>query len=331
MAHKIIITSLLLAFAMLYLGCAAGARTGESPAAGYIRQGNVLIGKGDYKGASKLFRKAVGFEPQNAKAYRGLGLAYYGIEDFYRAEVFMRKALQLDPQMSELWGYLGDIYMRKGDEEAAMSFFERCPPDDPHYAELHFVLGKMRIISNKLRDADDEFTKALSHTDFWGGYWGKGRLAEIARDWNTALDWYRQAYSKAQNEDIYFGLANTYYALGHYDPAFLFYVLYCGSEEKPDLKIMARIAELERIVDIEIDDDKHELEFALNKNEIVRAGVYDKGGRMVQVLYEGMLTRGTYNLTWDGCDQMGIEVDDGEYIGVVTSGDELYLRKFLVR
>ena len=229
MVNKIKITFLIfLVFSLFFGGCASQMKTGESPSAGFIRQGYVLLDKADYRGASKMFRKAVGFDPQNARAYRGLGLAYLGLEDYYRAEVFMRKALQLDNSMSDLWGYLGDIYIRKGDEKTAMEFFDRCPPDDPHYAELHFRLGKIRLDAGDKDLAKAEFEKSLTHTEFWGGYWGMGKLAELHNDWNSALNWYRKAEQKISNPQVYLSLGDAYYQLEHYVPAFYYYMLYLG-------------------------------------------------------------------------------------------------------
>ena len=332
MANKIKITFLIfLVFSLFFGGCASQMKTGESPSAGFIRQGYVLLDKADYRGASKMFRKAVGFDPQNARAYRGLGLAYLGLEDYYRAEVFMRKALQLDNSMSDLWGYLGDIYIRKGDEKTAMEFFDRCPPDDPHYAELHFRLGKIRLDAGDKDLAKAEFEKSLTHTEFWGGYWGMGKLAELHNDWNSALNWYRKAEQKISNPQVYLSLGDAYYQLEHYVPAFYYYMLYLGDVgDKPEKYVVRRKSNLERLINLESDDDEHKLEFALDANQTVKAGVFTKNGKIVKILFEGMLSRGKYDLEWNGQDQKGNSVDSGEYIGFIKSGDDVHLRKFVI-
>ncbi|MCD6594313.1 tetratricopeptide repeat protein [bacterium] len=333
MAYKIRTLFLILLVSSLFLGgCASQMKTGESPSAGFIRQGYVLLDRADYRAASKMFRKGVGFDPQNARAYRGLGLAYLGLEDYYRAEVFMRKALQLDKSMSDLWGYLGDIYIRKGDEKSAMEFFDRCPPEDSHYAELHFRLGKMRLDNGNTDIASAEFKKSLTHSEFWGGYWGMGKLAELDSDWNSALNWYRQAGQKIDNAQVNLGLADAYYQLEHYIPAFFYYTLYLGKAgDKPEKYARKIKSNLEKLISLESDADEHKLKFALDKSEIVKAGVFEKNGKIVKVLFEGMLSRGKYDLKWNGQDQQGNPVNNGEYIGFVKSGDEVLLIKFLIQ
>ncbi len=315
-------------------GCAASKHTGESPLSVTLRQGKILLDKGDYRGAVKMFRKAVGYDPQNAQAYRGLGLAYYGLGDDYRAEIFLRKAIQLDPSMTDLWGYIGDLYLQRGDEKTAMKYFEKCPPEDPHYAELHFRLGKMRLERGDTAAAREEFQKALSRSDFWGGYWGMGKLAELAGDWNSALNWYRQASNYTNDPLVNLALADAYYNLGHYVPAYFYYTLYIGEcGGKVEKYVRKRHKELEKMVNIQTASDEYKLEFALDKNNTVKVGVFSKDGKLVKMLFEGMLARGKYDLKWDGKDQQGNPVDSGEYIGFVKLGkdDKVILKKFVVR
>ncbi len=331
--YLIAIIFLIIVFAgLLLFGCAAQF-TGESPAAGLVRQGEKLLDDSRYKEAIPILRRAVGIDPRYAPAYRGLGIAYYGDSDLYRAEIFMRKALQLDKHLSELWGYLGDIYIQKGDEKKAMSFFEKCPQEDPHYAELHFRLGKMRLKSNNLDDADMEFTKALTHDDFWGGYWGKGFLSQLKGDWNDALNWYRQAYNRKEKPEVLLGLAESYDALGHYEPSFFYYTVYLGNKIAKDKRdeINKRISQLEKLINFSPDSTEHTLKFSVGKNSNVSAGVYARTGQMIKMLFSGMLSRGKYNLTWDGSNQDGEKVDSGEYIGFVLIEDDCMLHKFLIR
>ena len=320
--------------AVVLSGCAASKQTGESPVAAAIRQGKILLDKGEYKDAAKMFRKAVGYDPQNAQAFRGLGLAYYALGDDYRAEIFMRKAVQLDPTMTDLWGYIGDLYLQKGDEKKAMEYFERCPPDDPHYAELHFRLGKIRLDHGDTAAAREEFQKALTHSDFWGGYWGMGKLSELSGDWNSALNWYRQASNYTDQALVDLSLGDAYYNLGHYTPAYFYYTLYLGAcGGKPEKYVKKRLKQLEKLAEIQTASDEYKIEFALDKNDRVKVGVFSKDGRLVKMLFEGVLARGKYDLEWDGNDQSGRPVDSGEYIGFVKleKDDKLILKKFVIR
>ncbi len=330
MAHKV--RHILWLFALfLFCGCASRP-SGESPAAPFVRQGYKCLEEGNYAEAVKLFRKGVGFDPMFAQAYRGLGLAYMHTGDLYRAEIFMRKALQIDSHLSDLWGYLGEIYLSRGDVERAVDFFERCPPEDPHYAQLHFTLGRMRLEAGDTAGADEEFDKALTHPDFWGGYWGKGMLAQLSGRWNDALNWYREAHRRAQKPEVLLGLADAYFALDHDAPAFFYYTLFLGTNPDGDdhVRVRERLAELEARLSIEADSAQHRLEFSVPQNCDVLAGVCAKDGKIVKELFRGTLTKGNYSLDWDGSDQNGKKVESGEYIGFIVVGDRLKLRKFVV-
>ncbi len=297
----------------------------------YVRQGKAALDAGDAQAAIAHFRTASGLDPECAQAYHGLGVAYLQIDDTYRAEIFIRKAISLDKHMTDLWGYLGDIYLRQGDEAKAMEYFDKCPPADPHYAELHFRLGKMRLSQANVDDADAEFAKCLAHADFWGGFAGKGWVAERKNDFAASLEWFTEAQKRAQNREIYAGLANAYYQLGNFQSAYFYYTLTRGCLQAPEPTVDARVDELRTKVPLPQQDVEPKFELAIERNAMVKAGVYDAQGKYVKMIFEGMLTKGKYTLTWDGCDARGKKCPTGEYLGYYYLGDNLHLCKFLVR
>ncbi len=326
---------LLLVIVVLIIFCASGCapQRCQSPGAEFIIRGNHLLDQGKYKEAIAEFRYAIGLDPQNAQAYRGLGIAYSAIEDDYRAEVFLRKALQLDKRMTELWGFLADIFLRKGDEKQAMAYFERCPVNDPHYAELHFRIGRMRLMANEIGEAEKEFEKTLNHADFWGGYWGKGMVEKLRGNWHNALKWYKGAYARSQCKEVLLGMAEVLDTLQYVSNAIFFYTMHLGtnSDEQERERILKRVGELENKIGLNSNGDGRKLEFAVSANSDIKALVCSKEGKIVKTIFSGMLTRGKYNLEWDGKDDEGKPACSGEYFGVVLYEDKCDLWKFIVQ
>ncbi|MCX6139362.1 MAG: hypothetical protein NTX15_00760 [Candidatus Kapabacteria bacterium] len=55
--------------------------------------------------------------------------------------------------------------------------------------------------------------------------------------------------------------------------------------------------------------------------------LYSTQAIIVRTLYHGIQAPGTYSITWDGREQNGKQVTDGEYIAEVRLGDERMMRK----
>lgn len=332
MAFKISIV-LLLVVLVIFLGGCSQNRVNESPASALIRNGYIALDKCDYERSASAFRKAVGYEPQNASAYRGMGLTYFAQKDNYRAEIFMRKALQLDSSLTDLWGFLGDIYLQKGDEAKAMDFFERCPENDPHYAEFHWRLGKMFLDRGEDELAQREFEKTLIHENFWGGYWGMGMIFMKKGQYGDALDWLKKSYSKMENIETVLGLAQIFEILGDYEKAYFYYTLAVGIvvEDKTYIELTSqKRRDIQNNLSIDSNGEKI-LQFSINSNSPVRAGIWEQSGRLVKSIFRGTLTKGKYRFDWDGKDDNGNPVDKGEYIGFVETAEKIFLTKIVVQ
>lgn len=312
-------------------GCATN-HNRESPAAALIRHGYIALDRGDYDESASAFRKAVGYEPTNASAYRGMGLTYFAQKDNYRAEIFMRKALQLDPTLTDLWGFLGDIYLQKGDEAKAMEYFEKCPPNDPHYAELHWRLGKMFMERNEYELARAEFEKALTHENFWGGYWGMGMLSMRKGDYERALDWLMKARKRAENSETIMGLAQLFDAIGDYEKSYFYYTLAVNISEDP--KVIEKASERRKNIQGKLTingNGERILQFNLSSNSPVRAGIWEQSGKLVKNIFTGTLAKGKYQFNWDGRDNNGNQVGRGEYIGFVETAERIFLTKIIIQ
>jgi hypothetical protein len=59
--------------------------------------------------------------------------------------------------------------------------------------------------------------------------------------------------------------------------------------------------------------------FALGSESLVRAGIYDVGGRLVKSLYQGSLPAGRHGLSWTGEDALGARVSAGIYFARVET------------
>jgi len=72
------------------------------------------------------------------------------------------------------------------------------------------------------------------------------------------------------------------------------------------------------------------INFDLPRTERVLIRIFDVLGREVITLFEGMKTRGSHSLTWNGRDAAGKIVSSGVYLLRLEAGKEVAVRKMMV-
>lgn len=101
------------------LTCAVSCRQPETdqsvppaPAATAMALGDSLLEKCDFGGAIAAYNKAIGFDPNCAKAYCERGRAYASKDDFDRAFADWSTAARLDPNYAYPHACLGAAYAK---------------------------------------------------------------------------------------------------------------------------------------------------------------------------------------------------------------------------
>ena len=72
------------------------------------------------------------------------------------------------------------------------------------------------------------------------------------------------------------------------------------------------------------------IRFALGQDQMAVLTIYNKRGQLIRRLFEGSLSKGTYNMVWDGRDQNGREVGSGMYLLRLNSGKDSYSAKLML-
>ncbi len=80
--------------------------------------------QGDYLKAKEAFQKAVAKDPNNARAWLGLGGIYNSEKNHAEALKAIKKALLIDPTYVEAYYSLGFTYENLGDRESAEREYE---------------------------------------------------------------------------------------------------------------------------------------------------------------------------------------------------------------
>jgi len=121
----------------------------------YYLNGNKAYGEKDYKGAIKLYAKALRKDPDFIFALDNTGLAYRQLEENKKAVKYYLKSLEIYPEGSFALQNLGVAYTFLNQLPEAMDCYEKLAwfyPEDP---EGYFGIGKVYILAEEYEKAID--------------------------------------------------------------------------------------------------------------------------------------------------------------------------------
>jgi tetratricopeptide (TPR) repeat protein len=116
---------------------------------------------GSYEDAVKEFARAVLANPDDPKAHRMLGVAYYWTGQIEQAELEIRESLRLKPDSAHSHLLMGIIQAFKGNMEGSYNAFKRAARYDPKRADIQMNLGSMEETLGMYPEALAHFRKAV--------------------------------------------------------------------------------------------------------------------------------------------------------------------------
>lgn len=119
----------------------------------HLRAGNV-------DQARRLYRKVLKHEPENAEAWRLMGVAAAEANDLDNAAMFIAKAIQLAGPVPAWCTTLGRIFVRLGRHTEAAACFRQALAQDPFNAHVSFELGNSLVSLGNMAAALSAFEHA---------------------------------------------------------------------------------------------------------------------------------------------------------------------------
>ena len=102
------------------------------------------------KRAIRTLRKAVAFNPNNSKAYYGLGADYYGAGKYDKSEEMYKRACELENNSIYKFEY-ANLLMVNGKNEEAKIILEELIKKDFEFGKENFAKIKYSYIANKIQ------------------------------------------------------------------------------------------------------------------------------------------------------------------------------------
>ncbi len=146
----------------------AGAAGVGRSAVDLFKDGQMAMGRGDYRTAADAFRRATEKNDGHIQAHLGLARSYYGMGELARARNSYLRVLARDKDNIRALTGLGRVYMGFGAYDRADDFFQRVSKLDPsnvanNYARGDFYLQRFELYGNRnhLVLARDYFNKVI--------------------------------------------------------------------------------------------------------------------------------------------------------------------------
>ena|GEM_PF-356798 len=125
-------------------------------------KGEILIGKGYYKEAIKLFEKAIYMKKDYSRAYMNLADCYNnGFTDFKSALQYIDSAIKYDPANSAVVFDKGAILFNKGDQKTALEFFKQTITLNPNLVDAYISAARCDITLRNNDEAISYLNSAL--------------------------------------------------------------------------------------------------------------------------------------------------------------------------
>ena len=127
------------------------------------------------KRAIKTLRKAVVFNPNNSKAYYGLGANYYGAGKYDKSEEMYKRACELENNPIYKFEYV-NLLIVNGKYEEAKIILEELIKKDFEFGKENFAKIKYSYIANKIQlrefenienEIDDLMLETVNNDDFF--------------------------------------------------------------------------------------------------------------------------------------------------------------------
>lgn len=196
----------------------------ESVANAVLVNGTKLYGKGDYEGAIKEFKTAIGLAPQSkssAEAYNFIANSYLKLNKPEDAISAYKASINLNPGRDDTHVKLGNVYMSLKRNEEAESEYKSALKLNPYSTSNAYTLGQLYLQSGRYNEAESQFNRIINLAPrAVEGYYGLGLTYSKEGRHGEAINQFKEAITMDSDFNYaYVDLGSAYADSGNKDEA----------------------------------------------------------------------------------------------------------------
>jgi tetratricopeptide (TPR) repeat protein len=127
----------------------------------YTLLGNILMERGDLRGAERRFREGLAHRPDDTNARNSLGLLYDRMGRDLEAIAEYEKVIAVDADYAEGYNNIGLIHRKRGDPRRAIELFRRAIEADPDFPGSYNNMGLTHQDLGERAEARAAFERGL--------------------------------------------------------------------------------------------------------------------------------------------------------------------------
>jgi tetratricopeptide (TPR) repeat protein len=127
------------------------------------KKGLALLLGNKHDDAIEQFQTVIKKDPKFAKAYEGIGKAYFGKRDYPEAERYLQHAVKLEPTLWKSHTYIASIHEQRKDYKSAIAAYQLALDSSPNKGMIYNNIGYAYLLKGDYHRAVFGFKKALAH------------------------------------------------------------------------------------------------------------------------------------------------------------------------
>ena len=177
-----------------------------------ILLGDILMRKGDPKGAIEQLRAAVQLAPNDENAHVVLSQAYASVRDYKSAETELDAALRVSPKSAFVLGNIADYWIARGQSAKAVEQAKKFLLADPKNANAQAILGSSLLSAKLYPEAQAVLTQSVqAKPDLFQAHVLLGKLYTIRGETQPAIESYSRAIAlQPRYAPLYAAIGNIY-------------------------------------------------------------------------------------------------------------------------
>lgn len=186
-------------------------------AASWVREGDALWGRGEYRRALSAYETAIAHDATSGEAFLGRGAAYFRMNEYQKAVRDFERARELCPLDVTPHVNLGSALARAGSYVRALDALNQALDLDSDAYEARINRGILHLVH--LSDTDSalrDFNQAIRlRPDDYGGYFNRAAVYEKMDRFEEAVDDYDRSLTRKPGFPlVYFNRANAVMRMG---------------------------------------------------------------------------------------------------------------------
>jgi tetratricopeptide (TPR) repeat protein len=187
--------------------------------------GEKALNSSHYEEAIQAFRESIHLDPDSARAWHSLGVAYFSLKQYDRAIECYKEAVNRDPKSATFWYSLGRTYTAQKQYSDALPVYQRVVGLKPDFVDGWYDFGRTYRELKNYEQATRAYREVTQlKPDYADAWFDLGYVLWTSQQIDAAVQAFRQVvHIKPDYSVAWSSLGKIFESIGRYDDAIAAY------------------------------------------------------------------------------------------------------------